>query len=268
MSARQPVIFLPHGGGPWPFVDLGFPKDEVAALADYLRALTRACPERPRALLVVSAHWEARVPTVSTSAAPPMLYDYYGFPPASYQITWPAPGDPALAARVRALLESGGFASAEDPARGYDHGTFVPMKLAFPEADVPCVQLSLVAGLDPATHLRLGRALAPLRDEGVLIVGSGMSFHDLRTFFDPRGVPVAATFDRWLRAAMALPAPEREAALVAWASAPAARGAHPREEHLLPLMVIAGAAGSDVARLAFDGTMIGKRLSAFHFGQA
>jgi aromatic ring-opening dioxygenase catalytic subunit (LigB family) len=265
---RQPVLFLPHGGGPWPFVDLGFPRAEVEALAAYLRSVPLTCPEPPRALLVVSAHWEEPVPTVSTSPKPPMLYDYYGFPPASYQVQWPAPGEPAIAGRVRALLEAAGFGTAEDAARGYDHGTFVPMKLAWPRAEVPCVQLSLVQGLDPRAHLALGRALAPLRDEGVLILGSGMSFHDLRTFFDPRGVPVAETFDRWLRASMALPQPERDAALERWASAPAARSAHPREEHLLPLMVVAGAAGSDVARLAFDGTMVGKRLSAFHFGQA
>lgn len=263
---RLPVVYLPHGGGPWPFVDVGFgDRGELDALASYLRSVSAITPSRPRALLVISAHWEERVPTVMTSPAPPMLYDYYGFPPASYQITWPAPGDPALAQRVRALLSSAGIESAEDARRGFDHGTFVPLKLAFPAADVPTVQLSLVQGLDPRAHLAIGRALAPLRDEGVLIVGSGMSYHNLRAF-GPRAAPISEAFDAWMRQACVAPRAEREARLGAWASAPAARAAHPREEHLIPLMVVAGAAGDDHADVAFDGTLMGLRLSAIHFG--
>src|SRR3954468_10789115 len=148
MSARMPVVFVPHGGGPWPFVEMGFPPDDVATLAGYLRSVRDVPPEPPRALLVVSAHWEAGVPTVMTSARPPMLYDYYGFPPESYTITWPAPGAPALAARVRALLGAAGIDNADDPARGFDHGTFVPLKLTYPDAAVPAIQLSLKEGLD------------------------------------------------------------------------------------------------------------------------
>jgi aromatic ring-opening dioxygenase catalytic subunit (LigB family) len=265
MTERMPVAFLPHGGGPWPFVDLGFPKEEVDHLADYLRSVRSLPASPPKALLVVSAHWEERVPTLMTSARPPMLYDYYGFPPESYEITWPAPGDPALASRVHELLGAAGIDSADDPERGFDHGTFVPLKLADPAADVPTLQLSLVRGLDPAEHLRLGRALAPLRDEGVFIVGSGMTFHNLRTFFDPRSAPVAETFDAWLRETMALPQERRDARLVALAQAPSARLAHPREEHLLPLMVVSGAAGADQAEVAFNGTMVQHRLSAYHF---
>ena len=167
---RMPTVYLPHGGGPWPFVEVGLgSRAEQAALATYLRDLAHTPGERPKAVLVISAHWEERVPTVMTSVAPPMLYDYYGFPPESYEITWPAPGDPALAARVRALLGKAGFETAADPDRGYDHGTFVPLKLTYPDADMPICQLSLVGGLDPATHLAIGRALAPLRDEGVFI---------------------------------------------------------------------------------------------------
>jgi aromatic ring-opening dioxygenase catalytic subunit (LigB family) len=170
---RMPVVFIPHGGGPWAFVDLGFPKNEVESLRTYLQSVAKALPEKPKALLVVSAHWEERVPTVMTSAQPPMLYDYYGFPPESYKITWPAKGDAALASRVRQLLESEGMKSAEDAQRGFDHGTFIPLKVVYPDADIPTVQLSLQAGLDPEEHIKIGRALAPLRDEGVLIVGSG-----------------------------------------------------------------------------------------------
>ena len=131
------------------------------------------------------------------------------------------------------------------------------MKLTYPQADLPVVQLSLVKGLDPARHLALGRALQPLRDEGVFIVGSGMSYHDLRSFFSGRGKVAAETFDAWLRTAATLPQAEREAAL---------RAAHPREEHLLPLMVVAGAAGGDTGTLAWSGTMMGNRISAFHYG--
>src|SRR5690348_3094015 len=128
---RMPAIYLPHGGGPWPFVDLGGFVDpaEVESLAGYLAGLTARLPRRPTGMVVVSAHWEAPVPTVMTAARPPILYDYYGFPPESYRITWPAPGDPRLAARVRALLDEAGIASAEDSARGFDHGTFIPLKL-------------------------------------------------------------------------------------------------------------------------------------------
>jgi aromatic ring-opening dioxygenase catalytic subunit (LigB family) len=264
---RMPVVFLPHGGGPWPFVDvrIGEPH-ELDALAGYLRSVADLPPARPKALLVISAHWEEPSPTVMTSARPPMFFDYFGFPPESYRITWPAPGEPELARRVRSLLEGAGFATGEDPSRGFDHGTFVPLKLAYPAADVPVVQLSLKAGLDPREHLAIGRAVAPLRDEGVFVIGSGMTFHDLRAFFDPRSRPVSETFDAWLRETMASAPEVRDRALERWSHAPAARRAHPREEHLLPLIVVAGAAGDDRARLGWGGTIAGLRLSAYHFG--
>jgi aromatic ring-opening dioxygenase catalytic subunit (LigB family) len=262
----MPVVFLPHGGGPWPFVDIGFGAPaELDDLAEYLRSV-RALPKTPpKALLVISAHWEERVPTVMTAAHPPILYDYYGFPPASYQITWPAPGEPALAARVRELLQTAGFETAEDAQRGFDHGTFIPLKLTYPEANVPTIQLSLIRGLDPRKHLALGRALAPLRDEGVFIVGSGMTFHNLRNF-GPQGRADSEVFDAWLRERVVQEPAERDQALENWADAPAARATHPREEHLIPLMVIAGAAGADRGTLAWNGRFAGTRLSAYHFG--
>jgi aromatic ring-opening dioxygenase catalytic subunit (LigB family) len=261
-------VFLPHGGGPWPFVQMGFPPADVDRLAGYLRSVRSVPPVPPTALLVISAHWEETVPTVMTAERPPMLYDYYGFPPESYAITWPAPGAPALAARVRSLLDSVGIPNASDSARGFDHGTFVPLKLTYPAADVPAIQLSLRTGLDPGAHLAIGRAIAPLRDEGVFIVASGMTFHNLRVFRDPGAAAISETFDAWLRETMTLAAPERDRRLQQWSTAPAARAAHPREEHLLPLMVAAGAAGQDRARLAFNDTFTGIRLSAYHFGAA
>lgn len=263
---RAPTVFLPHGGGPWPFVELGFSsRAENDALAAYLRSVRSLTPSRPRALLVVSAHWEEPAPTLMTAARPPMLYDYYGFPEESYRVTWPAPGAPELAPRVRALLSAGGFTAREDPHRGFDHGTFVPLKLTFPDADVPTLQLSLKAGLDPAEHLAMGRCLAPLRDEGVLIVGSGMSYHNMRGF-GGRGREASERFDAWLRESVALEAGARDERLRRWSEAPSAREVHPREEHLLPLMVIAGAAGADLGRVAFNGTYSGVRLSAVQFG--
>lgn len=260
-----PVVYLPHGGGPWPFVDLGFPREDLEPLADYLRGLPRCCPP-PAAVLAVSAHWEAPVATVQSSPAPPLLFDYSGFPPESYRLTWPAPGHPELAARIRSLLEDSGIRTASDAARGFDHGAFVPLKVAWPGAEVPTLQLSLIRGLDPARHLALGRALAPLRDEGVLIVGSGMSFHNMRGFFDADATPRAERFDAWLQRVVALPAAERDAALEVWERAPEARFCHPREEHLLPLMVAAGAAGADRGTVPFSGKVLGVRVSAVHFG--
>lgn len=266
--ARQPVIYLPHGGGPWPWMDPAVfgPRVALHALRRYLEELPATLPEPPRALLVCTAHWEARVPTVSSAARPGMLYDYSGFPPETYRIVWPAPGDPALAARVRTRLGAAGLTHADDPDRGYDHGTFVPLAVAWPKAEVPVVQLSLVRGLDPDLHLRVGRALAPLRDEGVLLLGSGMSYHDLRGFGSARAMQDAAAFDAWLADAVTAPAAERDAALLRWDRAPAARACHPREEHLLPLMVVAGAAGDEVGRVGFRGEVLGARVMAAHFG--
>lgn len=265
-KSRMPVVFAPHGGGPWPFVDIGLPASEVESLADYLRSLREVPKRAPRALLVISAHWEEAVPTVMTNAKPALLFDYYGFPEASYRLTWDAPGAPDVAERVQQLLGAAGFESARDGERGFDHGTFIPLKVTYPEANIPTLQLSLKKGLDPSEHLAMGRALAPLRDEGVFIVGSGMSFHNLRAFRDPRAPAVGETFDAWLSETAQLDQSARDQRLVEWAGAPAARFAHPREEHLLPLMVVAGAAGNDRGVVAYSGPMFGVRISGYHFG--
>jgi aromatic ring-opening dioxygenase catalytic subunit (LigB family) len=266
MTARMPVVFIPHGGGPWPFVELGLPPHEVEALAAYLRSVRDVPPRRPRALLVVSAHWEEPVPTVQTAAHPPILYDYYGFPPESYAITWPAPGAPWLSGRVRDLLDAAGWPTSSDAERGFDHGTFIPLKLTYPDADIPAVQLSLRRGLDPVEHLAIGGALAPLRDEEVYIIGSGMTFHNLRAFRDPRAAEPSQEFDAWIGQAATAAPEDRAHRLARWRDAPHARFAHPREEHLLPLMVSAGAAGEDRGQVAFRGTMAGAWISAVHFG--
>lgn len=264
-SVRQPTIYIPHGGGPWPWLaDFGG-RGAMDALRDYLAALPAALPQPPVAVLCVTAHWEEAVPTVSAASQPPMLYDYSGFPAHTYQIRWPAPGSPGLAARVQALLSAAGIPADSNESRGYDHGTFVPMAVSWPDADVPTVQLSLVRGLDPVEHLRIGEALRPLRDEGVLILGSGMSYHNMRGYGTAQGARDAAVFDDWLAAAVRDPA-HRPAALQRWSEAPSGRASHPREEHLLPLMVVTGAAGDDPVSLPFQGAILGTRVSAIQYG--
>lgn len=270
VAERMPTVFLPHGGGPWPFMDLermgwAGAYDEMEV---YMRRLGVVPPSRPQAVLMVSAHWEAPRPTVQTAPHPPMLYDYYDFPPETYDLEWPAPGAPAIAERTRELLEAAGIASAEDGERGFDHGTFVPTMLAWPDADMPTFQLSLKEGLDPLAHLRIGRALAPLRDEGVFIVGSGMSYHNMGGFFGrvPTVADDSRAFDDWLAESMGTEADARETALVEWERAPRARACHPREEHLLPLMVVAGAAGDDAGSTPYRDTLRDIAISAVHFG--
>ena len=234
-------------------------------LAAHLRGIDTALGVRPKAVLVVSAHWEAPVATVNGAEKPGLLFDYYGFPPHTYRLRYPAPGAPDLAVRVRQLLADAGFESAVDLKRGLDHGVFVPFMLIYPDADVPILQLSLHQSLDPALHLRLGRALAPLREQGVLIVGSGMSYHNLAALFSGRGASAAASFDDWLTEAIGDPA-AREAKLCAWRTAPGGPESHPREEHLIPLMVAAGAAPGDPGRRTFGESIAGKAISGFQFG--
>lgn len=267
-DTHLPTYFIPHGGGPCFFMDwtLG-PADTWDATGAFLKGLLADAGARPRAVLVVSAHWEEADFAVNTGARPPLLYDYYGFPEHTYRLQHPAAGAPALAPRVRSLLGAAGLETSEDATRGFDHGVFVPFKLIDPEAALPILQLSLRHDLDPAAHLRAGAALAPLRDEGVLIVGSGMSFHNLRAMFGRGALDASRRFDDWLTAAVTDPsAGARGDALRDWAQAPEARVAHPREEHLLPLMVVAGAAGPDRGRKIFEDEVMGAVVSAFRFG--
>lgn len=241
------------------------PQGTWTRLADYLRTLAGNLPEVPRAILVVSGHWEEPVFAFTGAAAHPgLIFDYYGFPPETYRLAWPAPGAPWVAERGAALLRAAGLPAAIDPARGFDHGVFVPLKVAFPEADVPVVQMSLHASLDPALHLAAGQALAPLREEGVLVLGSGMSFHNLRAMGDPRVAAPSAEFDRWLTAAAAAKPDDRATRLGQWEAAPFARLCHPREEHLIPLMVAAGASSEPGTR-EYGEHLLGGAISAFRF---
>jgi aromatic ring-opening dioxygenase catalytic subunit (LigB family) len=270
MSNRLPTLFIPHGGGPCFFMEPmpGMPPDTWDRMAAYLRGIPQSVGEPPKAVLVISGHWEAERATVLNTDNYELLYDYYGFPEHTYSLTYPAHGSDAVAARVRELLAQSGIATDEEHERGLDHGVFIPFKLIYPDADIPIVQLSLLHSLDPAAHFAMGRALAPLRDEGVLIVGSGLSYHNLREFFMP--VPAtnvaSANFDAWLRNMVTAAPAERERLLNNWHEAPNARDCHPRSEHLIPLMVAAGAAENDAGQVVYNDTVLGKRVSGFQFG--
>jgi aromatic ring-opening dioxygenase catalytic subunit (LigB family) len=265
-SSRLPTLYIPHGGGPCFFMDPpATDPHRWDALAAYLRGIDGALGVRPRSVVVVSGHWEAPKPTLNIAAHPRLLFDYYGFPDHTYRLTYPASGAPELEPRVRELLARAGIDADVDRDRGLDHGVFVPFLLVYPQADVPILQLSLQRGLDPSLHLRMGKALSPLRDEGVLIVGSGMSYHNLGALFSGQGAEAAVAFDAWLAEATRNPE-TRDAKLAAWHSAPGGPESHPREEHLIPLMVAAGAADGDAGVLAFRGAIAGKPISGFQFG--
>lgn len=264
----MPVLYIPHGGGPLPLLG----EQNHRALTAFLQTLGAHLP-RPKALLMISAHWEEPIAYVSSAAAPAMIYDYSGFPPESYQFQYPAPGHAELANKMIELLSAQGIAAALNPSRGFDHGTFVPLMLIHPAADIPVVQLSLLKSLDPAAHIALGRALAPLREDGVLIIGSGLSFHNMQAFFS--GAPEvrgrSEKFDDWLTQLLTAAdgsTAARQASLEQWQHAPEARYCHPREEHLLPLHVCFGAASgaSPQAARNFTGTLFNTCISGFIWG--
>lgn len=254
----MPMLYLPHGGGPLPL--LGDPGHRE--LTAFLSTWPQTVPT-PEVILMFSAHWEHDVAAISSAAQPGMIFDYYGFPPESYTYQYSAPGAPEMAQRIAELLQQAGIAHVLDPERGYDHGTFVPLMLMYPEAQIPVVQVSLLNHLDARQHLELGKALAPLREQGVLIVGSGLSFHA------DGSVDESLAFDQWLTETL-VEQPWQSAweRLEHWEQAPAARACHRREEHLLPVHVCLGAAfGTEHrAQQVFSGTFYGKHISGFMWG--
>ena len=265
MKQRATILYFPHGGGPLPLLD----EPRHAAMNAFLRGFSRTL-ERPDAIVVVSAHWEETVVSVTAGRSPPMIFDYYGFPAETYEYSYPAPGYPELASRVHRALGEAGIESRLDTERGFDHGLFVPLMLMYPAADIPCIQISLHAGLDAAQHIRIGRALAALGDENLLILGSGFSFHNLRELMSHSGEGVDTrnqAFEDWLAQALtdeSLEESERERRLTDWVEAPNARFCHPREEHLLPLHVCYGIAGGP-AVCAFREPVLGFLASAYRW---
>lgn len=260
------ALYLTHGGGPLPL--LGDPAH--TELIRFMETVADRFP-RPQAIVVVSAHWEMPQPSITGNPAPGLMYDYGGFPPESYEIRYPAAGAPGLAVQIKQRLINHGFDARLDDRRDFDHGTFVPLKLMYPEADIPCLQLSLLTSLDPAEHLRLGQALSETVEDQVLLVGSGSSFHNMRAMIgsmqgQASGRAESEEFNRWLIdtcTSAEISADQRRQRLLDWEQAPRARYCHPREEHLLPLHVCAGSAGFAPAALVFDGTLAGLSLSSF-----
>lgn len=263
---RQPTFFLSHGGGPWPWLDGAF-RIQFDKVERSLLEVVASLPAKPKAILVISGHWEEDRFTVMSAPSPGMVYDYGGFPKHTYEIRYAAPGAPEVAQRVKELIEAAGLPAALDPERGFDHGTFVPLAVMYPDADMPVLQLSVRRGYDPSEHLALGRALAPLREEGVVIVGSGLSYHNLRAFGEAARDPSEA-FDGWLGEALGEQPEMRTRRIENWESAPAARIAHPEEDHLIPLMVALGAAEQDPATRIYheQGFMGGVTASSYRFG--
>jgi aromatic ring-opening dioxygenase catalytic subunit (LigB family) len=259
---RAQIVYFSHGGGPLPI--LGDPGHK--AMVDFMLQLPSQL-RKPDAILVISAHWEESSATLLGAHSPPMLYDYYGFPDAAYEITYPAPGSPELANRIAELLNENKMPVGIDPKRGFDHGLYIPLKLMYPQADIPSLQLSLLLGLNPAAHIRLGKALRELYHENILVVGSGFSFHNMQAF-SLQGIdepdPANDDFQNWLIDVCSgqIDQSERELRLIDWEKAPSARYCHPREEHLLPLHVCIGMADR-TAKLVFDDYILGKRGVAF-----
>ncbi len=261
-SILSPVLFIPHGGGPLPL--LGDPGHQQ--LVGFLRGISDKIP-KPSAICVISAHWEESIASITSSASPSLIYDYYGFPAEAYNIQYPAAGSPNLAHKIFDVLQKNGIDARLDEQRGFDHGLFVPLKLIFPDAGIPCVQLSLLSNLNPSDHIAVGKALRPLRRENVLFIGSGFSFHNMQAFFSRnQGVDEQnAGFQEWLIDTCTNPKlsfADRASRLIDWELAPAARYCHPREEHLLPLHVCLGLSDS-VAELVFDGEVLGKKACGF-----
>jgi aromatic ring-opening dioxygenase catalytic subunit (LigB family) len=256
-------MFLSHGGGPLPL--LGDPAHEE--MVEGLQSIAAAI-ERPRAIIVVSAHWEARVATITSAARPTIIYDYFGFPPESYEIEYPASGNPGLASQLRSRLQNTGITAELDGDRGFDHGLYIPLKIMYPEADIPCIQLSLLDSLDPADHVALGEAMSGIGGDGVLVIGSGFSFHNLKAFFSSdASLPDQRNeaFERWLVetcTAGDLEEAERTRRLLAWERAPHARYCHPREEHLLPLHVCYGMTKRAAAAVR-ELSILGKKASFY-----
>jgi aromatic ring-opening dioxygenase catalytic subunit (LigB family) len=246
----QPILFLSHGGGPLPILGDPSHAELVNVYSDIRGRL-----QKPKTIIVITAHWEESAFSVSNAAAPDMLYDYGGFPPEAYSVTYSAPGAPEIANEIASALKLAGVPSKTNAERGYDHGVFVPLKLLYPEADIPVVMVSLNQNFDPAEHIEFGKVLARFREDNCLIIGSGMQFHNLPLMFNsssPMAQKSSAEFTHWLDETLTDPRltqVQRVQALTDWAQAPSARLAHPREEHLLPLHVCFGAANNAVAQL-------------------
>jgi len=259
------ILYIPHGGGALPLLD----EAGHGAMNSFLRGFASTVT-RPDAIVVISAHWEESVISITAGKTPQLYFDYFNFPAEAYQYQYPAPGDPQLAERIQGVLQQASIESKLDYDRGYDHGLFIPLMMMYPDADIPCVQVSLSSSLDAGLHVQIGKALSALKSENLLILGSGFSFHNMQAF---NNKPVESldernqAFEAWLVQTCSdnsIDETEREARLVDWQQAPYARYCHPREEHLLPLQVCYGVAQS-VATTVFQDRVSGFLVSAYQW---
>jgi len=259
MTDKATILYIPHGGGPLPLMDDPAHAELIGFLGGYSSSI-----DKPDAIVVISAHWEEVEVTITAAPTPPLLFDYYGFPPETYEYQYPAPGHPQLAGRVHDLLGEAGIESRLDAERGFDHGVFVPLLLMYPGADIPCIQISLSSSLDAALHVNIGRALSALKKDNLLVLGSGFSFHNTRAMMSRTDSTVDSRnqeFEDWLAQTCSdktLSEVEREQRLIDWHDAPHARYCHPREEHLLPLQVCYGISqrpANSVSRLSVCGIL-------------
>ena len=267
MTLNLPVkangFYLSHGGGPMPLLD----DPSHREMAKVLREVGSTV-QKPSAVIMVSAHWEADTILITSGAAPELLFDYYGFPDATYEYRYPSPGAPRLAARIKQSLDDLNIPAQLDPNRGFDHGMFVPMMLMYPDADIPCVQVSLSNTLDPGLHINIGQALGAALDDDAMLIGSGFSFHNMRAFREPATDTSRSqneAFEAWLLETCSssnLSEIERSQRLEAWVDAPGARYCHPREEHLLPLYVCYGAFQRPSSH-SLDLTIMNKKASMY-----
>jgi aromatic ring-opening dioxygenase catalytic subunit (LigB family) len=262
-NMKPRVLFLSHGGGPMPLLGDEGHQEMVENLKIIVTKI-----KKPSAIIVISAHLEEKIPTVTSGASPSLIYDYYGFPEESYDIKYPCLGEPLLADQVHRLLSNAGIEARLDKQRGFDHGLFVPLKIMYPEADVPCIQLSLVQGLSPTEHMKIGTALTGVKHDELLVIGSGFSFHNLNAFFAPETSDSKAmneSFEQWLIdtcSNLNIDEKERTQRLENWEQAPFARYCHPREEHLLPLHVCYGVAQTACSEY-FELSIINKKSSVY-----
>lgn len=261
-QAKHNILYLSHGGGPLPLLNDGQHEEMLSVLKRISLQIAK-----PEVIILISAHWESEQVSITAQPQPQLLYDYYGFPEESYHIQYPAKGDEQLAQEIERTLKAEGIESHLDYYRDFDHGMFIPLKIMYPDADIPCVQVSLLRSLDARQHISLGRALGKLECENALVIGSGFSFHNLRALSHD---PVMSNknnlaFENWLIETCSsknLSEEERTLRFVEWEKAPAARYCHPREEHLLPLHVCYGVAGR-VCEEVFELRVFDKKVSMY-----
>lgn len=264
MSQKLPTYFISHGGGPWPWI--ANMRRAFAKLEQSLVDMVSSWEQKPKAILMVSGHWEQPQVSVMSSATPPMVYDYYGFPQETYEITYPAPGAPVLAQQTLELLQQASIDAKLDEQQGFDHGTFAPLEVMYPKADVPVYQISILHSYSPDEHFKIGQALSSLREMGVMIIGSGLSYHNLSLMGHSAKTP-STEFDQWLRETLQLEPDKRKSQLQHWQNAPYARVCHPKEDHLVPLFVALGAAEEAKATRIYheENFMGGATVSSYRF---